>query len=216
MDRGVEEGDEQKVPTSLLVMFERDARTRSLVSSFMDMTRASAGRIIEEALHNKDLPQEARDALQGMADLEWSRGHAVLHLMTLASTLDANMKLLRWKGVLAFMELHNHLMQATCMYQLPFDQSGTQLFGEGLAGVLELNESYVSKRHTRQLDQVILKQLTAKGAKPRQAQSQGQQGKHPEKSRGKSKRTPSSSPAPGPKEDKPHSRKPDKGKTTSS
>ena len=56
------------------------------------------GRIIEEALRNKDLPQEAKDALQDVADLERSKGHAVLHLMTLASTLDAKMKLLKTKG----------------------------------------------------------------------------------------------------------------------
>ena len=115
------------------------------------------------------------------------------------------------------MELQSHLTQAA--YQLPFDQSGTRLFGEGLAGVLELNESYVSKRHTRQLDQVILRQLTAKGAKPKQAQSQGQQGKHSGKGRGKSQEDAlfiARPKAHHPKEDKPHGRKPDKGKTTSS
>ena len=67
------------------------------------MTGAAMGRIIEEVLHKKDLLQEARDALHGVADLEQSRGHAVLHLMTLALTLNANMKLLRWRGVLASM-----------------------------------------------------------------------------------------------------------------
>ena len=79
----------------LLTRFEHDARTMSLVSSFMDMTGVAADRIIGEALKNQDLPQEAKDALQGVADLEQSRGHAVLHLLTLASTLDANLKLLR-------------------------------------------------------------------------------------------------------------------------
>ena len=139
MDRGIREGDEQKVSTSQLVRFERDARTMSLVSSFMDMTGATANRIIEEALWNKDLPQEAKDALQGVADLEQSRGHAVLHLMRLVSTLGANMKLLRRKGVLTAMKLQSHLLHAA--YQLPFEQSRTWLFGEGLTGVLELNES---------------------------------------------------------------------------
>ena len=57
----------------------------SLVASFMVMTGATAGRIIDEALCKEDLPQEARDALQGVADLEMSRGHVMLHLMSLAS-----------------------------------------------------------------------------------------------------------------------------------
>ena len=117
------------------------------------------------------------------------------------------------------MELQSHLTQAA--YQLRFEQSGTWLFGEGLARVLELNKSYISKRHTRQVDQVILRQLMTKGTKPKQAQSQGQQGQCPGKGRGKSKRMPSSSPTPGPKahplkEDKLHGRNQDKGKTTSS
>ena len=70
----------------------------SLIGSFLDMTGALSGRIIEKALKNETpgLPQEARDALQGVADLEHSRGLAVLHLLSVSLTLDANLKLL-WR-----------------------------------------------------------------------------------------------------------------------
>ena len=77
----------------------------SLVSSFMDMTGAAAGRIIAEALKEEGLSHGARDAFQGVVDLEQSMGHAALHMLTLALTLDANVKLLRRKAVLSAMEL---------------------------------------------------------------------------------------------------------------
>ena len=77
VDRHVKEPDDHKLPNLLLTQFERDARTIYLVSSFMDMTGAAAGRIVVEALRNEHLPQEAKHALQGVGDLEQTRGHAV-------------------------------------------------------------------------------------------------------------------------------------------
>ena len=67
----------------------------SLVGSFMDMSGAGASRIIKETLEDESLPQRDRDALQGLADLEISRGHAAFHILSLASTLNANLKLLQ-------------------------------------------------------------------------------------------------------------------------
>ena len=138
----------------------------------MDMTGTAAGRIIAEALRNEHPPQEAKDTLQGVADLEQSRRHAVLHLLMLASTLGANLKLLRKKGVLASKDHQQHLTQAA--YQLPFEQSRSRLFRDG---ILELNKEYISKGHTRQLDQAVLKQLSVKGARLKQSQLHGQQSK---------------------------------------
>ena len=66
---------------STLVKFERDSRTMSLVASFMDMIGAATGRIIKETMEEESLSQQAKDALQGMADLEQSRGHAAFHLL---------------------------------------------------------------------------------------------------------------------------------------
>ena len=56
-------------------------------------------------------------------------------------------------------------------YQLLFDPSGNRLFGEGLADVLVLNENYLLKRHTRQLDQTAVDKVgppkaTCPGSKP--------------------------------------------------
>ena len=59
------------MPTSYALRIERDVRTMSLVASFLDMS-GSAGKIIEEASRNESLPQEAKDVLQGLADLERS------------------------------------------------------------------------------------------------------------------------------------------------
>ena len=190
----------------------------SLIGLFLDMTGASSGRIIEEVLKNESLPQEAKDALQGVADLERSRALAVLHLLSILSTLDTNLKLMRRQGVLSFSDMQPHLIQAA--YQLPFDQANNHLFGEELAGVLALNDAYVSKRHTRQLHQTIMKQLSTKSTKPKQPQGQQHPKRHP-KGRSNSQEDsfhiarPRSTAYP-PKDDKSNSRKPDKGKNNSS
>ena len=42
VDKSMKEAEECKLSTSVLVCFECDARTTSLVSSFMDMTRAAS------------------------------------------------------------------------------------------------------------------------------------------------------------------------------
>ena len=135
--------------------------------------------------------------------------------------LDANMKLLRRRGILALSELQPHLLHAA--YQLPFKQSGNRLFGEGLSGVLALNEAYVSKRHTRQLDQVILNQLMTKGAKSKQAHFSDPRSTTQAPSEGERQVqeealfiTASGPKAHHPKEDKSHGQKLDKGKNTSS
>ena len=70
------------------------------------------------------------------------------------------MQLFRRSKVLTTTELQPHLLQAA--YQLPFDPSG-----EDLPDMLALNECYLLKRHARQLDQVILKQLATKSACPK-------------------------------------------------
>ena len=82
----------------------------SLEASFLDMTGSSAGMIFEEAAGIEGLPQDTKDALQGLVNLERSRGHVVLHLLSLASTLDPNVKLLR-RQILSISELQPHLLQ---------------------------------------------------------------------------------------------------------
>ena len=71
---GVKEKESLKVPLSQALHIERDARTMSLIASFLDMSRTSASRVLEEASQNKELRKEAKDTLQCLADLEWSRG----------------------------------------------------------------------------------------------------------------------------------------------
>ena len=108
-DWDVKEPEERKVSTATLVRFEKDARTLSLIGSFADMTGASAVRVIKETLEDDTLSQRTRDALRGLADLEVSRGFAAFHSLSLASTLDANLKLLRRQGVLNNINLQPHL-----------------------------------------------------------------------------------------------------------
>ena len=216
VELGVKERESLKFPLAHAVCFERDARTMSLIAFFLDMSGASACNVLEEANQNQELPKKTKDALQCLSDLERSRGHAVLHMLFLLATMDTNMKLFHRSKILSASEIQPHLLQAA--YQIHFDQSGNRLFGEGLAIAMALNDDYVSKRHTQQLDQVILKQLSTKSTRTKQpAQAHSQQQQHPQRGRRKSKRTPSSSPAPGPrsyppKEDKPHVYKPDRRK----
>ena len=59
-----------------------------LIASFLDMSGASACKVLEEMSQNQELPKEAKDAFQCLADLEQSRGHAVLHMLSLSTTMD--------------------------------------------------------------------------------------------------------------------------------
>ena len=70
VDRGVKEPDKCKITTSTLVKFERDSKTMSLIALCMEMTGAVTGRIIKEAMEKESLSQWAKDAFQGVADLE--------------------------------------------------------------------------------------------------------------------------------------------------
>ena len=54
----------------------------SLVASFLDMSGTSASKIIDEALRNESLLQEAKEALRGVADLEWSRAEVMQFYIT--------------------------------------------------------------------------------------------------------------------------------------
>ena len=99
--------------------------------------------------------------------------------------LDANVKLIRRADLLASMELQSHLSQAA--FQLPLDPSGNHLFGEGLAEILALNEDYVSKSHTRHIEQALVKAISSKQANPKQAHSQHSQAKQNFKEKGKVK-----------------------------
>ena len=122
-DRGVKEPEDRKITTATLLRFEREARTVSLISSFSDMVGAASGRIIQEALQEEDLPQRFKDTLTSLANMEVSCGHATYHSLALASTLDANLKLLRRQGVLDTMSLQPHLKMAA--YRLPFSPTGS-------------------------------------------------------------------------------------------
>ena len=94
----------------------------------------------------------------------------------MASTLDANIKLLRRQGVLNALSLQPHLAQAA--YRLPFGASGSHLFGEGLVPILEMEEGLTNKKHIRQLNQVILKQFSGGGeARPKSSSAQSQRGR---------------------------------------
>ena len=86
VDRGVKELEDCKLSTSIVVRFERDARTMSLVSSFVDMMGAASSRSATEDLKDETLSQGTRDIIQGMVDLD-----------------------LRRKAVLSSMELQPHL-----------------------------------------------------------------------------------------------------------
>ena len=68
-DMGRKERENPSILLSHLLRYTRDARTMSLMSSFLDMSRASAGRILREAMTNQDLPDEARDLFQCLIDI---------------------------------------------------------------------------------------------------------------------------------------------------
>ena len=76
------------------------------------MAGASSKTVIKEALESPDLSQRLRDTFQGLLDMEISRGHATLHAMQIASTIDCNLKLLRRKAVLETTALSPQLKMA--------------------------------------------------------------------------------------------------------
>ena len=76
-------------------------------------------------------------------ELEYSWGQAVSHLMSGVITTDCNMKLLRRQSLLPSL-----MLPTTEAYQLPFDPSGSSLFGEALPALLEKAGEVASyKRH---------------------------------------------------------------------
>ena len=126
-----------------------------LIGSFIDMMGASASRIIAEALEDESCK----------AWPTWSIPGAI-HVQALASTFDANLKLLRRHGVLNALDLQSHLSLAA--HRLPFEASGSRLFGEGLAELLGLEEDMATKKHTMQLSQAMIRQFSSKGgARPK-------------------------------------------------
>ena len=157
VNRGVKEPKERKVTTATLVQFEKDARTMPLIGSFSEMMGASSSRLIKETLEDETLSKRTRDVLTGLVDMEVSHGFAAFYALMLASTLDANAKLLRKQGVLSTFNLQLHLAQAA--YWLHFGPSGSRLFGDGLVPLLEMEEELSTKKHTTQLSQAMLKQF---------------------------------------------------------
>ena len=158
IDVGHKEWECLSVLLSHLHRFKCDARTMSLVLSFLDMSDASTGRILQEVMKNPALLEEARKTFQCPIDMECSQGQAVHHLFLLTTVLDTNVKMVRRADLLTSMELQPHLTKAA--FQLPFDPTGNHLFGEGLSEILALNEDYILKRHTRRMEQALVKTIS--------------------------------------------------------
>ena len=58
------------------------------------------------------------------------------------TVMDAYFKLVRQNDVIPGLELQSYLSQAA--FCLPFHPKGSDLFGEGLVEIFQLNESYNS------------------------------------------------------------------------
>ena len=156
----------------------------SLVSSFLDISGTSAGRILKAAIENPALPEEARNAFQCLIDMERFRGQAVHHLLSLITAIDANMKLVRRVDFYGVTTTPN-----TGSVSAAFDPTGNHLFGEGLNEILAINEDYISKKHTRRVEQALVKAILLKPAHSKQSpQGQYPQQKQAHKKRGKAKR----------------------------
>ena len=97
----------------------------------MDMTGAMAGRIISEVMEEEFLSQRAKDALRVVADLEQSRGHAAFHLLSLAASFDANLKLLRRQAVISNMELSSIVLRPSTSSPSSLQVLDFQNFGTG-------------------------------------------------------------------------------------
>ena len=170
---------------------ERDARTMFLIGSFLDVSGVSSVALIRDALPEEGISERTDTALQYLADMEKSRDQVVDHLLIMATMVDANIKLLRRTDVIGTLELQSHLAQVA--YQLLFDPSGNLLFGEGLEDILWLSDEFNAKRHTRKVEQALVKAIAKPAqAKTNIAQKQGTYSRH---RKGKDKK-PSVSPAP--------------------
>ena len=119
--------------------------------------------------------------------MERSRGRAVSHLLSSAIMLDCNMKLVRRNMLIPSMALSSAL--ATEAYQLPFNPSGSNVFGMGLSCLLEKADEMAAQRQQMSLKKALVK--TARMAKAHSSSSskpvsseQGQRPNHPRK-RGK-------------------------------
>ena len=135
---------------------EGDIRALVLISSFLDSSGFTATCILDE-LRALDLPSGVKMGLEALSDFERSHGQAVEHLLVQLSVVDANIKLHRRSNLIPHLDLHQSLHDKA--YQLPFSQSGHDLFGENLQKVLAINEELSSKKFTRNLEKATLQSL---------------------------------------------------------
>ena len=169
-DREVKEPEEDKMALSTICQLEKDTRTLSLVNSFSDILGAVARKLLQESLDNPTMSKEAREGFQAALDLEKSRGKATFHSLSIATALDANLKLIRRHRLLkssSLAQLDPQVAQAA--YRLPFSPSGSTLFGdgEGLKNLLDKDASLSDKKLTRAMTQSLATQLAGQGTRPK-------------------------------------------------
>ena len=139
-DMGIRERDHVKIPTKHVARGEKDARTTSLIASFLDTSGSTASKLIQDTLSKPLTVEGLEKTLRTVGDLEKFRGRAVEHLLGIASVTDANFKLVRRAELIPQLELSPQL--ATAAYRLPLDPAGTHLFGPGLRDlVMKMNNS---------------------------------------------------------------------------
>ena len=100
------------------------------MGSFLDCSGATLTHLLEEVILNEGASEGTCQLVGMLLELERSRGRAVGHLLSRANIMDCNLKLIRH-----YVLLPSAL--ATEAYQLPFDPSGSSLFGEALPALLE-------------------------------------------------------------------------------
>ena len=149
------------LPLSTMQRFEQDAQVLTMMYSFLYCSGTTSTHLLEEAiLHEGTL--EGSCWLVGMLlELDCSRVRAVSHLLSSTITMVCNLKLICCNALLPSMMLLS--AQATEAYQLLFDPSGSNIFGEALPTLLKkAGEVAIQKRH-QSLEEAMVK--SAKGSK---------------------------------------------------
>ena len=116
------------------------------MGSFLDCSGTTSTRLLEEAILDENVSEGTYRFVGALLELEHSRGRAVSHLLSSAIMMDCNIKLIHHGALLPSIMLPSAL--ATEAYQLPFDPSGLNVFGDALPALLEkAGEVATQKRH---------------------------------------------------------------------
>ena len=141
------------VSDSVLQRLEEDSRQVTLAASFLDVSGAAVGKLLQGLTHIADDPEKVRSVATLLGDLEKARGQATEHILAQSVTMDCNVKLLRRTACLSSSKLSEAHKQKA--YTLPFVAKGGTLFPGELDDILQVHHADLRRASEARLAFVV-------------------------------------------------------------